>query len=151
MNTSIEADHDANGAIFCPVRKIEVKATPEEYVRQKVLLLLIHTLGYPISLIVVEKKLSELPLSHGLIKKIPNRRIDVLCYGAGKTLQPLLLIECKAKRFGARQVRQLLGYNYYVGAHAVALVSDQKTAFLEASSQRSQEYIPPYQQLLLAL
>jgi hypothetical protein len=133
------------------VRKIEVKATPEECVRQKVLLLLMQNLGYPSSLIVVEKKLSELPLSQSDIKKIPNRRIDILCFASGKLFQPLLLIECKAKSFGDRELRQLLGYNYYVGAHAVALVNNKKTAFLEVSSQLVQDYIPTYQQLSLAL
>lgn len=115
--------------LFCPVRKCYVKATPEEIVRHFWLSKMVGELGYPPSLLVVERKISEISsLQRG---KVPNRRVDILCYS--NSLEPLLLIECKATRLSPKMLRQVLGYNLYIGAHFVALV-DKNQVWLKPIS-----------------
>ena len=144
--------HDlSHGTLFCPVRKIEVQKTPEEIVRQKLVISMLSELGYPQSLLVVEKKLSQLPSIQSVQKKRPNRRIDILCYASLSTLEPLLLIECKANRFGAKELRQLLGYNYFIGARFVALCSDQKVSLVSQDGQELFNHFPLFSNLLALL
>jgi len=113
--------------IFDEVRRLWVAATPEEEVRQRVLKKLIYQLGFPRQLIIVEKKLRELPYLSS--SSIPHRRIDILCYAKKRgSHQPLLLIECKAElQPGA--LEQLIGYNSYVQAAFLALVDQEKERF----------------------
>ena len=100
----------------------------------------LFSLGYPPSLIVVERKMAELT---ALSAAIPNRRIDILCYEGG-TLEPLLLIECKANSFGSKELRQLLGYNFFIAAKYIALVGPQKIQFVDVQSQRELDHFPSY-------
>lgn len=131
-------------ALFCLCRKEFVKETPEERVRQNTLSSL-FLLGYPPSLIVVERKMADLVAARA---GVPNRRLDILCY-RGSTLAPLLLVECKANTFGDKELRQLLGYNFYVQARYIALVSPQKVLFFDVQDQTQQESFPPYNTLLV--
>ena len=112
-------------------RKVLILSRPEEQVRQKVIHFLVNNLKFPKDLIVVERKISDLT-SSGLLCPI-NRRIDILCYGKGpKGLFPLLLIECKADQFKSQDKEQLEGYNKWIGAEFVAIVSKKEahTGFL---------------------
>lgn len=114
-----------NMLLFDEVRQTWVKATPEEQVRQQWLKLMIGELHYPRELLVVEKKVKELPhLPAGIAVE---RRIDILCYGKeihpSCSLYPLLLIECKEGPLTHRAVEQVIGYNHHVKAHFVAAVS----------------------------
>ena len=118
-----------SSTLYCLVRKEHVKETPEERVRQDTLSSL-FSLGFCPSLVVVERKIGDLPHLQTLAMKAPNRRIDILCY-EGQTLEPYLLVECKAKSFSHKELRQLLGYNYYVGARYIALVSPGKIALYQ--------------------
>ena len=106
-----------------------VAATPEERVRQRLLVLMTRQLGYPKELLSVEKKLSELPHLNGL-SGLPNRRADVLCFAKGVhedyPLFPLLLIECKEGEIGEEAACQALGYNHYVQAPFVALAGENE-------------------------
>lgn len=82
----VKLKHDARGTtVFDPVRRRWVLLTPEEWVRQHVInLLLVDTLC-PIAMVGV-----EVPLSlNGLAK-----RADVVVHGGGG--RPILLVECKA-------------------------------------------------------
>lgn len=109
--------------LFDPYRRIWVVETPEEKVRQNCLTLLTKELGYPASLIAVEKSLKELIQ----IARPPLRRADILCFcPSGK---PLLLIECKAVNITEAMKRQLKGYNYYLQAPYVALVNKEESLF----------------------
>lgn len=114
-----------NKRIFDEVRGCWVKATPEEQVRQRWLQLMVHQLGYPKELLVVEKKIKELP--HLNPATVPNRRIDILCYGKGIhpnfPLYPLLLIECKDELLTQSAIDQVIGYNYHVKACFTGAVS----------------------------
>jgi len=87
--------------IFCVVRKKWILITPEEWVRQNILLYLIHVLKYPASLIAVEKQLRL-----GEMKK----RFDIVAY---KNEKPFLLIECKAMEVPVTQktLDQAMRYN----------------------------------------
>jgi len=98
----------------------------EEKVRQHLLHKMVHELGFPKELLVVEKALSELPHLQG-VYPLPKRRADLLCFAKGlhseHSLYPLLLIECKKEKIDQKALTQLLGYNYYVKASYIALVS----------------------------
>ena len=87
--------------IFDPVRKKYLVLTPEEWVRQQVLNLLLNQLHYPPALISVEKQIQV-----GSRK----RRYDVVVY---HNMQPWLLIECKqeAVALGEEVLAQVLAYN----------------------------------------
>ncbi len=76
---------EAGAEIFDIVRKKFVRLTPEESVRQHVLLYLITEKKFPASLIGVEKEL--------LVAGI-KKRTDVVVYSA--QAEPLLIAECKS-------------------------------------------------------
>jgi hypothetical protein len=108
--------------VYDEVRRCFVRATPEEIVRQRWLKAMIDQLEYPRELLVVEKMLQELPHLRGT--EVPERRVDILCYGkAGDGLFPLLLIECKDEALTEKAINQVLGYNYHVKARFAGVVS----------------------------
>ncbi len=138
--------------VFDPLRKIWVAATPEEIVRQKLLLRMTDELGYPKELLAIEKELTELP--HLTKKNLPQRRIDILCFGKNihpdHSLYPLLLIECKREKLFSAAKEQLLGYNAFVQAYFVALVSREEILFGFRTGKDYQflAFLPPYAQLV---
>jgi hypothetical protein len=121
----------SNSEHFDEVRGAWVAATPEEDVRQKVLKKMIYGLGFPKELIAVEKELKELPHLAG--RNVPQRRIDVLCYGKEihpkHSLYPLLLIECKRDVLDEAAEAQLIGYNAHVGAYFILLAGEKEERF----------------------
>ncbi|MBC7652314.1 MAG: type I restriction enzyme HsdR N-terminal domain-containing protein [Deinococcales bacterium] len=88
--------------IFDEMRKLWVRLTPEEWVRQNMLQYLLQTLQYPASLIAVEKELKI-----GELKK----RFDILVYNTKH--KPWLMIECKAMDIKLADIvlQQILRYN----------------------------------------
>jgi hypothetical protein len=74
-------------AIWDPVRKKEVKADPEEEVRQYLIGYITQKLDYPQSLISVEKALTVGELS---------KRYDLVIHD--REAQPQMLVECKSPR-----------------------------------------------------
>jgi hypothetical protein len=69
--------------IFCMIRKRWVFLSPEEWVRQNILLYLSEVMHYPASLIAVEKQVAVA----GMMK-----RFDLVVY---KNDSPFMVIECK--------------------------------------------------------
>lgn len=146
------------GTLYDPLRQSWVSATPEECVRQKVLHHLREELGYPSSLLVVEKSLQQLP---HLIQKegLPERRLDILCYGKGihplYDLYPLLMIECKASTLNENAMQQVIGYNHYVQSYflAVASPTEVKTGWWDREQQQYifHEGLYSYEELLRSL
>ena len=137
-------------SLWDPIRCLYVEETPEEAVRQEWILTMIHSLGYPKSLIVVEKGLASLP--HRQMSFDPNRRLDLLCYTPGKDgLIPLLLIEIKAEKTGVDAESQLLGYNESVRAFFLCVIEgkEAKTFWREKGRMNSVPFLPPYSQLAL--
>lgn len=103
-------DHQLNiqqrngrASVFDPVRKLWVVLTPEEHVRQLLLLHLLETHAYPLSLIAVEK---------GLMVGTRRKRFDLVVYDRHNH-QPWLLAECKAPdvTINDATLHQLLDYH----------------------------------------
>ena len=88
--------------IFDLVRKKYVVLTPEEMVRQNIILYLVNTKNYPLNLMRVEvgMKLNDM-----------QKRCDVLIYNRNRS--PLLMIECKAENIKISQAlfEQISRYN----------------------------------------
>lgn len=131
-----------SNSVFCAIRKELVKQTPEERVRQSTLSSLV-SLGYPTSLMVVERKIADLPHLATSNVKMPNRRVDIICY-EGKSLKPLLLIECKAVSYKDKELRQLLGYNFYIQAKYIALVAENNVHLYDVQSGQIYSHFLPY-------
>lgn len=91
--------------IFDALRKTWLLLTEEEWVRQNFVQYLITTLGYPSSLMALEKEL----VLNGL-----KKRFDILVYDAHH--QPWMLIECKAPVVALSEIvlQQALCYNITV-------------------------------------
>lgn len=127
---------------------MEVAATPEEIVRQKLLAVMTKQLGFPKELISVEKMLNELPHLAGQ-GGLPNRRADILCFANNihpdYPLYPLLLIECKEGIVGLDGKRQALGYNHYVNAPYVAVAGEK---LVEMIHPIEIPFLPAYSELL---
>ncbi|MDJ0652149.1 MAG: type I restriction enzyme HsdR N-terminal domain-containing protein [Simkaniaceae bacterium] len=135
-----------NKKIYDPIRKKWVMAIPEELVRQKILHLLTHELGYPPQAIAIEKKLSELP--HLQQIEVPIRRLDILCCET-KTLCPLLLIECKRTPLQQKMFAQLMGYNAFIKAPLICLANDREFLLGWEGPKRamSLDRLPNYKEL----
>ena len=88
--------------------------TPEEWVRQNVLLYLTKTLGYPLSLVAVERQIMV-----GKMKK----RFDVLLYD--RSAKPFMVIECKemGEILTEQVIMQALRYNMTLQAPFVAVTN----------------------------
>lgn len=88
--------------IFDTVRKKWLVLTPEEWVRQNILLFLLIKMKYPASLIAVEKevKLGEL-----------KKRCDIVVYSKNAT--PWMIIECKEMNvpLSEKTLDQILRYH----------------------------------------
>lgn len=133
--------------LYCPVRKELIVETPEEKVRIAFLHHLICDLGYSSHMMVVEKKLNQLPhLCYN--DALPNRRIDLLIYAKGKAegLDPLLLIEFKQGPFPKNAFAQLVGYNVHIGAKYSALINEASILFGE-TAPFSLEKFPAYSEI----
>jgi hypothetical protein len=97
--------------VFDPVRKKYVLLTPEEEVRQHLILYLNEQLQYPIGLMMVEKKI--------VVNKM-TRRPDIVVY---KEAMPYILIECKAPQVKLTQkmFEQVAQYNLHFGVPIIVL------------------------------
>lgn len=71
--------------IFDPIRKKNIVITPEELVRQLLLIYLIEEKNFPVNKISIEKQI--------LVNGLP-KRFDILVYSTD--FQPIMLVECKA-------------------------------------------------------
>jgi hypothetical protein len=128
--------------LYDPIRRRTVAATPEEQVRQSLLRMMINDLGYPKSLIAVEKELG-----------VNRRRFDIVCYGCGihpdQELFPLLIIECKSLECSEAAREQAFGYNATLGAPfiCIACKTEIHTLWLNADRIASVPFLPPYLEL----
>ena len=131
-----------NKKVYDFIRRKWVEATPEEMVRQKLLFFMVEDLGYPKQSLTVEKKLSEVVQN----VCVPNRRLDILCFSI-KTMQPLLLVECKATPIRDRMFVQLMGYNTYIDAPLICL-ANYESIFVMWKQGMIQRGIPTYSELV---
>lgn len=129
--------------ILHPNNAIKMKNAKEEFLRKELITYLTEIKQFPKSLMVKEKKISTLP---NLLRECYlDRRVDLLIYTP--TFQPLLLIECKATAITIEAMKQVLGYNYYIGAPCVSIINGQECLlqWKEADSKCSSwEGFPSY-------
>jgi hypothetical protein len=102
--------------IWDELRKLWVRLTPEEWVRQNFVQYLIQVKNYPASYIAVERrmKLGEL-----------NKRFDLLVFD--KTALPWMLVECKGTdiKLDSRVVWQALRYNMAIPVKYLVLTNGE--------------------------
>jgi hypothetical protein len=94
-------DEGGKELIFDEFRKLWVRLTPEEWVRQNMLQYLVQVKKYPASLIAIEKEIAL-----GELRK----RFDILVYKASR---PWMVIECKEMNvpLNSATIKQVLNYN----------------------------------------
>lgn len=92
--------------IFCTIRKNWMVFTPEEWVRQHLILYLIQTLGYPASAIALEVPINQTGM---------RKRADIIVY---KQAKPFIMIECKRPSVQITQQTfdQIARYNGVIGS-----------------------------------
>lgn len=124
--------------ILCAWRQRYVRLTPEEYVRQRFLHLLVEESAYPHHLIAV-----EVPL-------VTGKRADAIVYS--KTMQPLMLIEFKADTVPLTQATldQAAGYNRQLHVPYLILHNGPTTIVAKVEEQQIQflQQIPNYGELI---
>ncbi len=110
-------NEEGNEFVFDIVRKKYVTLTPEEWVRQHFIHLMINHLAYPKSLISL-----EFPLTY--FKS--GKRSDILL--SDRKGAPFLLIECKAAKvkLGPKTIHQISTYNKIVQAPFIAMTNGMK-------------------------
>ena len=125
--------------IFCQVRKKQLVLTPEEWVRQHLISYLNKDLGYPISLMKIER----------LVKGgSRTKRADlILCNSQG---EPNMLVECKAptEKLNKETFFQVGRYNRHINAPFL-LISNGLEHFccqLVRNEFKFLETIPAYNQ-----
>lgn len=111
-------ESDGKSVIFDIIRKKNIVLTPEEWVRQHVIHLLIANYGYSRSLFQVEKGTSYNSL---------QKRTDIVVYN--REGSPHLLVECKAPEIKINQyvVEQASRYNKNINAPFLAVTNGLKT------------------------
>ena len=144
----------AGHLLYDPVRRLWVKKTPEEVVRQTLLQAMIKALEFPLALIGVEVELKQLPHLATIKRGLPNRRADIICFAKEThthlSLSPLLLVECKEEPITQAAIEQAIGYNGFVEAPFIAL-ADAKGVALLLPDGTLQRGLPSYPELLKAV
>lgn len=136
--------------LYDPIRELWVAATPEEKVRQALLLDMVQRLSYPKALLSVEVALATVGKGSP-----PARRLDIVSFGRrGASLAPLLIVECKeSASLEEKAWQQVLGYNHFVGAPFLAVAHPEGVRIGYSSPQGLcfLSGLPSYSQLLLAV
>lgn len=112
---------DGKKQIFDGLRKRFVPLTPEEWVRQHILMFLIEK-QFPPSLIAVEKQI----LVNGR-----KRRFDIVVYNRNTT--PAIIVECKApsEKIDQKTLMQILAYNLNLKARFFWLTNGETNFFYD--------------------
>jgi hypothetical protein len=125
--------------IFDSIRHKWVVLTPEEWVRQNLIQYLIMELGYPKTLIAVEKQITTFE---------NKSRFDIVVYG--KNIKPLMIIECKQQlvKIDDSVLQQLLNYQTIVQCKYIMVTNGDFVAGWELSEPvKSLQQIPFYNNL----
>lgn len=124
--------------IFCEWRHLWVRLTPEEWVRQQLLHQLTEQLDYPATLIAVE---TAITVGEAM------KRCDAVVYD--RTMQPLMLIECKAETVPITQktLDQAITYNRKLNVPFLLLSNGVQTIFVNGNNNQSSG-LPRYADLL---
>lgn len=110
-------DEDGKQLIFDEFRKLWVRLTPEEWVRQNFLQYLVQVKNYPASLVAVEAeiKLNDL-----------KKRCDIIVY---KESKPWMIIECKEMNEPLNEsvLQQVLRYNISIPSVYIVITNGSYT------------------------
>lgn len=122
-------EEEGKELIFDELRKVWVRLTPEEWVRQNFLQYLVQVMQYPASLIAIERELKL-----GELKK----RFDVLVYN--RQHQPWMMVECKAMEVNLDEavLQQVLRYNIAVPVPFLVITNGNYCAGFEKRNQQLQ-------------
>lgn len=115
---------DGKKCIYDPIRKKNIVLTPEEWVRQHFMNLLLKHLQYSKNLIKIET---------GTYYGEMDKRTDILTYD--RNGQPYLLVECKAPsiKLDNRTLTQATVYNKTIKAPFLAITNGLKTFCFEVN------------------
>jgi hypothetical protein len=115
--------------IFDEFRKLWVRLTPEEWVRQNMLQYLVKTKEYPASIIAVETeiKLNDL-----------RKRCDIVVY---REHRPWMIIECKEMNvpLSASVLDQVLRYNIRLEVSYIVITNGSATYLWQLSGGKATE------------
>ena len=133
---------DEDNMLYDIFRKKWVIHTPEEWVRQQLLLYLHHALGYPMQNIVVEKQI--------VINQL-KKRFDALITGSKGRV--LMLIECKKPEveLSEKTFLQASHYNSHVHAAYILISNGMRHVVCRLNKTANTldfiDYIPQYEEL----
>ena len=123
--------------IFDELRRIWVKLTPEEWVRQNFIQWLVQVKEYPAAMIAVEKEIRVHELS---------KRFDILVYDASHN--PWMMVECKAQTVPLTEkvLMQVLRYNIAVPVPYLVITNgiDCRVVEKEGGEVKWMEFFPAY-------
>lgn len=108
--------------VFDPLRRKEVELTPEERVRQAVILWLRDSCGIPFV-----RMMSEVPFEYNGLQY----RADIIVYG--RDLSPEILVECKAPsvRIDQPVIEQVVRYTRVLKVKKIVVTNGTTTFFFE--------------------
>lgn len=126
--------------IFDELRKLWVKLTPEEWVRQNFLQYLVQVKKYPASLLAIEKEIMV-----GDMRK----RCDIVVYN--RDSKPWLIVECKEMQFqlSEKTITQILSYNLTLKVNCLVITNGTYTYGITTNKNGSFSYLsqlPDYDQ-----
>lgn len=118
--------------IWDPVRKKWVALTPEEKVRQWLIIILNEACQVPLSLMAVEK---------GLVVNDLQKRFDLMLYN--REGNPVLIAECKAPEVALTEAvcQQIAVYNIQFKTRYLLITNGEKLTLFEWESS-TEKYVP---------
>jgi hypothetical protein len=123
--------------IFCESRRIWVRLTPEEWVRQNFFQWLVQEMKYPASMIAVEKEIKLFDLT---------KRFDILVYNRDHV--PWLMVECKAQTvpLTEKTLMQVLRYNMAVPVPFIVMTNGSYVRAITRDGEGAREItaLPEY-------
>ena len=126
--------------LFDPIRKRWFQNTPEEWVRQNLLLFLHFYHGYPLGLMEVEKQIK-------LFSTV--KRVDIICND--NTFKPRLIVECKSPRIKINEVvfDQVIDYNMALNVEFLFISNGLKHFVIKFINGKTEflKKIPDFDQL----
>ena len=129
--------------IFDPLRKKNVRRTPEEEVRQSVIRWLNEAQGVPVTMMASE---------YGFTYNGRQYRADILVFD--RTLHPLLLVECKAPSITLDRnvIEQAIRYDRVLDVKYI-LITNGKTSYLCRRDPQTGDFaftaeVPSYEEML---
>lgn len=120
-------EEDGRTFIFDELRKLWLRLTPEEWVRQNFIRYMVDVKKYPAALIALEKEMQM-----GELKK----RFDILVYN--RQHQPWLMVECKSTdvQLDEKVLQQVLRYNIAIPVQYLVITNGSFSVGFEKSNNR---------------